>query len=419
MPSPPEVKAVVYIGDSRRMDEVSDGAVDLIVTSPPYWRIKDYGAQDQIGHGQTLHDYLKSLFLAWGECRRVLREGGRLCVNIGDQFARASVYGRYRVIPLHAEIIGQCETLGFDFLGSIVWRKKTTVNTSGGAVIMGSFPFPPNGIVELDYEHILILKKPGKPKPVAREIKEASRLSKEEWKTFFSGHWSFAGVAKSRTGHEAAFPEELPRRLIRMFSFAGDAVLDPFLGTGTTAKAALDLGRTACGYEVNDTFAREAAERLRNTTGLFSGGVELVRCPRRSAGVPDYEPRIADAKPEAEDHGSASDTELHTVASILEDCSVVLETGRRVRFLGLKIVDSEEAMSYLAERIRGKRVFLKDAVETDGGIAAYVHLKNKIFVNTHLLKTGAALADGSAHRLSAKFESISGGKRTSRHRGDP
>ena len=419
MPSPSEVKAVVYIGDSRRMDEVSDGAVDLIVTSPPYWRIKDYGAQDQIGHGQTLHDYLKSLFLAWGECRRVLREGGRLCVNIGDQFARASVYGRYRVIPLHAEIIGQCETLGFDFLGSIVWRKKTTVNTSGGAVIMGSFPFPPNGIVELDYEHILILKKPGKPKPVAREIKEASRLSKEEWKTFFSGHWSFAGVAKSRTGHEAAFPEELPRRLIRMFSFAGDAVLDPFLGTGTTAKAALDLGRTACGYEVNDTFAREAAERLRNTTGLFSGGVELVRCPRRSAGVPDYEPRIADAKPEAEDHGSASDTELHTVASILEDCSVVLETGRRVRFLGLKIVDSEEAMSYLAERIRGKRVFLKDAVETDGGIAAYVHLKNKIFVNTHLLKTGAALADGSAHRLSAKFESISGGKRTSRHRGDP
>ena len=114
----------IIIGDSRRMLELGNESIDLIVTSPPYWHIKDYGVPDQIGYGQDLHEYLKSIYQVWSECFRVLRKGGRFCLNIGDQFARSIIYGKYKVIPLHSEFIGQCEKLGFDFMGSIIWQKK-------------------------------------------------------------------------------------------------------------------------------------------------------------------------------------------------------------------------------------------------------------------------------------------------------
>ena len=116
----------------------------------------------------------------WNECARTLKPGRRLCVNIGDQFARALIYGRYKIIPLHAEVIAQAACVGLDYLGAIIWQKKTTMNPSGGAVIMGSFPYPPNGIVELDYEYILLFKKPGPPLKVSPEQKAASELTKEE-----------------------------------------------------------------------------------------------------------------------------------------------------------------------------------------------------------------------------------------------
>ncbi|GAB4373299.1 MAG: hypothetical protein Kow0042_17100 [Calditrichia bacterium] len=247
-----ETKAKIIIGDSRQMMELKNGEIDLIVTSPPYWHIKDYGIPGQIGYGQTLHDYLIDLFYVWNKCYRVLREGGRFCLNIGDQFARSIIYGRYKVIPIHAEFISQCEEIGFDFRGSIIWQKKTTMNTTGGATVMGSFPYPPNGIVEIDYEFIHIFKKPGKNKRVSKEIKEISKLTKEEWKDYFSGHWYFGGAKQVQ--HEAMFPDELPQRLIKMFSFIGDTVLDPFLGSGTTVKVAMELKRKAIGYEINKDF---------------------------------------------------------------------------------------------------------------------------------------------------------------------
>jgi len=146
----------LYIADSRSMEEVEDESISLIITSPPYWHIKDYGVENQIGYGQTLHDYLKDLYRVWLECFRVLKPGRRLCINVGDQFARSVIYGRYKVIPIHSEIISQCEKIGFDYMGSIIWQKKTTMNTTGGAVVMGSYPYPPNGLVEIDYEYILI-----------------------------------------------------------------------------------------------------------------------------------------------------------------------------------------------------------------------------------------------------------------------
>ncbi len=216
----------IIIGDSRKMFEIEDQSVQLIVTSPPYWSIKNYGIQNQIGYGQTLHEYLKDLYRVWKESYRVLEPGRRLIINIGDQFARSIIYGRYKIIPLHAEIIAQCEDIGFDYMGAIIWQKKTTMNTTGGANVMGSYPYPPNGMVEIDYEHILIFKKPGKSKRVPKDIKEKSRLSKEEWKEYFYGHWYFGGARQ--IDHQAMFPDELPKRLIKMFTFAGETVLDLF-----------------------------------------------------------------------------------------------------------------------------------------------------------------------------------------------
>ena len=149
------VFAKIIIGDSRKMIELKDSSIDLVVTSPPYWHIKNYGVEGQIGYGQSLHEYLKSLYIVWKECFRVLKPGTRLCINIGDQFLRGIIYGKYKVAPLHSELIVQCEKIGFDYMGSIIWHKKTTMNTTGGANVMGSYPYPPNGLIEIDYEFIL------------------------------------------------------------------------------------------------------------------------------------------------------------------------------------------------------------------------------------------------------------------------
>src|SRR4030042_2332840 len=135
-------------------------------------------------------------------------------------------------------------------MGAIIWQKKTTMNTTGGASVMGSFPYPRNGLIEIDYEFILLFKKLGKsPNNVSVEIKEQSRLSNEEWRKYFTGHWNFAG--EKQNGHVAMFPDELPHRLIKMFSFVGEIILDPFLGSGTTIKTAKELERNSIGYEIN------------------------------------------------------------------------------------------------------------------------------------------------------------------------
>jgi DNA modification methylase len=372
------------------MPELADGSIDLVVTSPPYWQIKDYGSPGQIGFGQSLHEYLRDLGRVWWECARVLREGGRLCVNIGDQFARASVFGRYRVIPLHAEIICQCAEAGFDSMGSIIWRKKTTMNTTGGAVVMGSYPYPPNGVVEIDFEYILLFKKPGKSRTPAREIKERSVLTRQEWKSWFAGHWELGGARKD--GHDAPFPDEIPRRLIRMFSFAGDTVLDPFIGRGTTAHAALSLGRNAVGYEIQGDFLREAGSRQ---GVLFDGGLTVVSPDRGpDPGFPGaftVKPRIPDMVPSEHTRKDTPAPVLHTVTAIRSDCSLALDNGQTVSFLGLEIVDRAAALSYLESRVLKKKVFLRDECTGKGSrSSARVILKNRISINAQLVKTGAA-----------------------------
>lgn len=243
----------IIIGNAQNMTELSDESVHLVITSPPYWQIKDYGSNKQIGFNQTYEEYINSLNNVWRDCFRVLQPGCRMVINIGDQFTRAITYGRYKIIPIREEIIRFAESIGFDYMGAIIWQKKTTMNTTGGASVMGSYPYPRNGLIEIDYEFILIFKKLGKTfNNITTEIKEASKLTNEEWRKYFTGHWNFAGVKQNE--HIAMFPDELPRRIIKMFSFTGETVLDPFLGSGTTSKMAMELDRDSVGYEINKEF---------------------------------------------------------------------------------------------------------------------------------------------------------------------
>ncbi|SMO63422.1 DNA modification methylase [Balnearium lithotrophicum] len=389
--------AKIVIGDSRKMLEVEDDSVQLVVTSPPYWSIKNYGTENQIGYGQTLHEYLKDLYRVWKESYRVLEPGRRLVINIGDQFARSIIYGRYKIIPLHAEIIAQCEEIGFDYMGSIIWQKKTTMNTTGGANVMGSYPYPPNGMVEIDYEYILIFKKPGKSRKVPKEIKEKSKLTKEEWKEFFSGHWYFGGVRQIE--HQAMFPEELPNRVIRMFSFVGETVLDPFLGSGTTAKVALELNRNVIGYEINEDFLQVIRKKLgMDNLDLFSRRIEVIK--RKSQIVPeivDYVPRIQDAKPLIEpDKLRFNKNNLYRVVDILEDGKLKLDSGLTVKLRGIVITDLKRAIKYLKEYVLKKKVYLKfdkNYVANEDFLEAYVYLKNRIFINAQLIKLGTATTE--------------------------
>ncbi len=273
----------IVFGDSRSLNKIKDKSVQLIITSPPYWQLKDYGIQEQIGFNDSYEEYINNLNLVWKECNRVLSDGCRLCINIGDQFARSVYYGRYKVIPIRTEIIRFCESLGMDYMGAIIWQKTTTMNTSGGGAIMGSFPYPRNGILKIDYEFILIFKKLGNaPKPTA-EQKKKSEMGKEEWKQYFSSHWNFKGARQ--TDHIAMFPEELPKRLIKMFSFVGETVFDPFAGSGTTSLAAKNLGRNSVAYELNKEFAPVIKKKLLgkqndvfdNSVVTFTEDVESVK----------------------------------------------------------------------------------------------------------------------------------------------
>ena len=243
---------ILIHGDSRCMSQIHDKSVGLIITSPPYWQLKDYGTECQIGFNQSYEEYINHLNLVWSECYRILQSGRRLCINIGDQFARTDYYGRYKVIAIHSEIIRFCETIGFDYLGSIIWQKETNMHTSGGAKVMGSYPYPVNGYIKIDYEHILLFKKQGKPQSPTLEQRRLSTLTDEEWNSYFTSHWHFSGARQDR--HIAVFPEELPKRLIKMFSYVGDTVCDPFMGSGTTALAAMNQNRNSIGYEINETF---------------------------------------------------------------------------------------------------------------------------------------------------------------------
>ena len=406
-------ETTIIIGDSRRMEELKDESFHLIITSPPYWQLKDYGNGSQIGFNDSYEDYINNLNLVWKGCYRVLHKGCRLCVNIGDQFARSVYYGRYKIIPIREEIIKFCETIGFDYMGAIIWQKVTTCNTTGGATVMGSFPYPRNGIIKLDYEFILIFKKLGDPPKVSREIREKSKLTLEEWNEYFYGHWNFSGERQDK--HLAMFPEELPKRLIKMFSFVGDTVLDPFLGSGTTCLAAKKLRRNSVGYEINEEFLSVIREKLnieKNPKDFEIRAQEkksidykreiqklpyIFKDPVRFDKKIDPRKLKFGSKIDNSDHGRET---YYSVKEVVSPEIVILDNDLKVRLLGIreKKESNGEALQFLKEKLKGEKVFLKfDAIKYDekGNLLCYLYLKNKTFINAHLIKNKLAQVDFS------------------------
>jgi site-specific DNA-methyltransferase (adenine-specific) len=407
-------KHKIINGDSRQMTELKDKSVDLIITSPPYWQLKDYGTENQIGYNDSYEEYINNLNLVWKESYRVLNNGCRLCVNIGDQFARAVYYGRYKVIPIRTEITKFCESIGFDYMGAIIWQKQTTTNTTGGASIMGSFPFPRNGIISIDYEFILIFKKLGNPKKPDKKLYEQSRITKEEWKKYFSGHWNFGGAKQD--GHIAMFPEELPKRLIKMFSFVGDTVLDPFLGSGTTSLAAKKLNRNSVGYEINPEFIPFIKRKLNTKQmDIYNSSYEFIIQKNNKI---DYKSeienlpyifndfhsfdKIIDPKKlqfgSKIDKNSGSREEYYSVKEIISPEILILNNGLKIRLIGINENRNQNgnAKDFLKKKFSSQKVFLKyDKVKHDNenNLLCYVYLKNRTFINAHLIKNGLALVN--------------------------
>jgi site-specific DNA-methyltransferase (adenine-specific) len=251
------------IGDATELlEEIAPNAVQLVVTSPPYWSIKDYGCPGQIGVEDSYEEYLDRLAKVWEKCKKALSPGCRLAINIGEQYLRAKDFGEYSIKPIPADLIERCIDVGFKYLGGIIWRKISTTKTTGGCSWMGSIYYPRDGYVTYEHEFVVLFKKCGKTKPSSKQLKEESRLTKEQRSRWFRGIWDDIRPER-QNGHMAMFPVEIPERLIRMFTFRGETVLDPFMGSGTTGVAAHRSGRNSIGMEINPSFTKEYTRKAR------------------------------------------------------------------------------------------------------------------------------------------------------------
>lgn len=253
----------LVLGDSRNFSHIEDESVHLVVTSPPYWNLKEYADSDgQLGNIDDYDEFLAQIDKVWSESFRVLVPGGRLIVVVGDVCISRKQSGRHYVMPLHASIIESCRKIGFDNLTPIIWHKiaNATFEVNNGGGILGK-PYEPNAVIKNDIEFILMQRKPGayrKPEPNTRIL---STISQENHKKWFRQIWADLPGASTKD-HPAPYPVELTNRLIRMFSFVGDTVLDPFVGTGSTIIAAAASGRNSIGIEVNPTYLEYAYQKI-------------------------------------------------------------------------------------------------------------------------------------------------------------
>ena len=260
-------------GDARDLSGLANRSVHLVVTSPPYWTLKKYNeGRSQLGAIGDYERFVGELARVWKECHRVLVPGGRLVIVVGDVCLSRRQYGRHVVVPLHASIQESCRRMGFDNLAPIIWHKiaNASFEVGGAGGFLGK-PYEPNAVIKNDIEYILMQRKPGgyrSPSPAARVLSLISAAEHREW---FRQIWTIPGASTRQ--HPAPYPRELATRLIRMFSFVGDTVLDPFLGTGTTSVAALWAGRNSVGVEVDREYVELARSRfLDETNELFGRG---------------------------------------------------------------------------------------------------------------------------------------------------
>lgn len=258
-------------GDARDLSFLGDDSIHLVVTSPPYWNLKRYNENpDQLGHIQDYESFLFELEKVWRHVYRVLVPGGRLVCVVGDVCVSRKNFGRHLVFPLHSDISVTCRRIGFDNLNPIIWHKiaNASYEVENGTKFLGK-PYEPNAIVKNDIEFILMQRKPGGYRKPTNNQREESRIAKEDFDRWFQQIWNITGASTKQ--HPAPFPLELATRLIRMFSFTGDTVLDPFCGSGTTMIAASRTGRNSIGIEIDLEYCRMAARFLKaESTNLFS-----------------------------------------------------------------------------------------------------------------------------------------------------
>ena len=213
----------IRFGDAlTEIKKIEESSIQLVVTSPPYWKIKDYGIKGQIGLEQTYKNYLNSLGKIIRETFRILEPGCRCVFNVGDQFLRARDFGRYTVAPIQSDLVKEGQKAGFDFMGNIIWTKVTTTKTTGGCSMMGSIYFPRDPHITFEHEYIILFKKVGKARKPTKEQKERSRLTLKDRSEWGRGIWRIQPVKQK--GHIAMFPVEVPQRLIRLYTFYGEWV---------------------------------------------------------------------------------------------------------------------------------------------------------------------------------------------------
>ncbi len=269
----------LYQTDSRRLSFIPDESVHLVVTSPPYWTLKKYRDHEgQLGDVEDYERFVKELDKVWKHCYRVLVTGGKLVCVVGDVcLSRRKNKGRHTVVPLHASIQEHCRKIGYDNLAPIIWYKiaNAVFEASGnGAGFLGK-PYEPNAVIKNDIEFILMERKPGGYRKPTVATRVLSIISNENHKQWFQSIWSGVTGASTRN-HPAPYPEELAERLIRMFSFVGDMVLDPFMGTGTTTVAAAKWGRNSIGVELDPHYFDMAEKRIRNSSVSLSSRTEIT-----------------------------------------------------------------------------------------------------------------------------------------------
>lgn len=254
----------LYRGDARELGWLAPESIHLVVTSPPYWTLKEYNrTEGQLGAIAGYEEFMDALDQVWAHCMRALVPGGRIVCVVGDVcLSRRKNKGRHSVMPLHADIAVRCRRLGLDYLTPILWHKiaNASYEVENGSGFLGK-PYEPNAIIKNDIEYILLLRKPGGYRKPTEEQRHLSRLSRDEYRAWFRSFWTDIPGTSSQE-HPAPYPVELAYRLVRMFSFAGDIVLDPFAGTFSTTIAALRAGRNSMGVELDPTYFADGAKRV-------------------------------------------------------------------------------------------------------------------------------------------------------------